>query len=55
MYERMLDYARLKMPGDPSARDAVQDACLIAWERIDAVAASPNPQGEPAGLADGNA
>ncbi|MDR0446148.1 MAG: sigma-70 family RNA polymerase sigma factor [Oscillospiraceae bacterium] len=45
MYSVLLDYARLKTPDELTAEDVVQEACLVAWKKIDEVIASPNPQG----------
>jgi RNA polymerase sigma-70 factor (ECF subfamily) len=45
MYDRLLEYARCKTHNATEVQDIVQNACLIAWEKIDSVMKSPNPQG----------
>jgi len=38
-------FARSRIRDKSAADDLVQDACLTAWNRIDVVIASPNPDG----------
>jgi RNA polymerase sigma-70 factor (ECF subfamily) len=45
MYDTLLDYARLRVSDTSRAQDIVQDACLLAWEKIDSLISSPNPNG----------
>ncbi|MDR1156847.1 MAG: sigma-70 family RNA polymerase sigma factor [Oscillospiraceae bacterium] len=45
MYDLLLNYTRIKVSDSSAALDIVQDVYLIAWEKIDRVIASPNPQG----------
>jgi RNA polymerase sigma-70 factor (ECF subfamily) len=45
MYNLLLNYAIYKIRDASAAQDVVQDVCLIAWEELDRVMASPNPRG----------
>jgi RNA polymerase sigma-70 factor (ECF subfamily) len=45
MHDKLLDYTRMRVTDTSSAQDIVQDVCLLAWEKIDDVMCSPNPNG----------